>query len=264
MSYLLPIIFLTFIILATVSIIWGRRLQGSPKVLLLHSVQTEKFEALLKLVNDAGLSVGTVEESLRDRTKVAITFDDGYEDLMQIVPLLKRQQIPIMVFVPTAYIEKPNDWDHLFAKGRRRHLSEEQIRELAGLGAQFGSHGHNHRDLTLLSNAEIHSEIDSSKWMLASFTGQEIKALAFPFGRSNSAVRQAVRKVGIELQFGSSPLSISGESLGRIPITEFDNSFTIRRKLHGGIVAGVEALKAVIVSRFSHLTPVARRAVGAS
>lgn len=262
MSYLLAIATLTVITFITISFIQGRRLRGSPKVLLLHGLHPEQFETLLRLIGEAGLTVGTAQESLRDRTKVAITFDDGYDDLMGLVPILKNRPLPVIVFVPTEYIGRSNDWDHVFVKGRRRHLNEVQIQELARLGVQFGSHGHSHRDFTTLNNQEVQTEIDCSRRILLSIVGQEITTLAFPFGRSSNAVRQIAKRSRIELQFGSTPRVNQDGLLGRIPITESDNSFSIERKLRGGAVAGVEALKAGIISRFSHLTPVARKVLG--
>ncbi len=268
MVYLLVIILLAVFFITVFSIFWGRRIRASPRVILLHSLESksldisgisfQRFEQLLKLIEEAGLTVGTPAEALRDHTKVAITFDDGYDDLMQLAPLLRKRSIPITVFIPTAYIGKHNDWDHFLVRGRRKHLDDVQIRELAGLGVQFGSHGHRHCDMTSLSEAELRNELEISRRVLCELTGQEVFCLAYPFGRSNQQVREIAAKLGLARQFGSSARSIDGSLIGRIPVTKFDNSFTLDRKLCGGFVAGVEAFKSAIVSRFSHLTPVVR------
>lgn len=274
MWYLIIIALLFFVFIIAVSIIWGHRLKGSPKVLLLHYLRikglsagdspSQGFEKLLKLIEANGLSVGTLAECLRDRTKVAVTFDDGYESLMALIPILERQNLPITVFIPTAYIGKLNDWDHWFAKGRRRHLNEYQIRELAKCGVQFGSHGHSHRDLTTLSVDEIRTDLALSKAVLSKLTCQEVVSLAYPFGRSNRNVQSVAKQLGLTMQFASSSLAMPGESIGRIPVTGFDSKFTLGAKLRGGVVAGIEALKAHTVSRFSHLTPVVRSTSGAN
>lgn len=200
----------------------------------------------------------TPEASLRDHTKVAITFDDGYEDLMQLAPLLRERSIPITVFIPTAYIGKHNDWDHFLVRGRRKHLDDLQIRELAGLGVKFGSHGHRHRDFTSMNEPEMRKEIERSSQILRDISGQEIVELAYPFGRNNQQVREVAARLGMARQFGSSARAIDGSLIGRIAVTKFDNSFTLDRKLRGGFIAGVEAFKSAIIGRFSHLTPVAR------
>ena len=268
MVYQLVIILLAVSFITMSSIFWARRTKASPRIILLHSLESkgldisgisfQRFEQILKVIDEAGLTFGTPEEALRDHTKVAITFDDGYDDLMQLAPLLRKRSIPITVFVPTAYIGKHNDWDHFLVRGRRKHLDDVQIRELAGLGVQFGSHGHWHCDMTSLSEAELRNELEISRQVLCELTGQEVVGLAYPFGRSNQQVRETAAKLGLARQFGSSARSIDGSLIGRIPVTKFDNCFTLDRKLRGGFVAGLEAFKSGIISRFSHLTPVVR------
>lgn len=268
MIYLLVITLLAVSFITVISIIWGRRVKASPRIIVLHSLESkspdisgisfQRFEQLLEVIDEAGLTFGTPEESLRDHTKVAITFDDGYDDLMQLAPLLRKRSIPIAMFIPTAYIGKHNDWDHFLARGRRKHLNEDQVRELAGLGVEFGSHGHSHRDLTSLSETELRKELELSRRVLYELTGQEIVELAYPFGRCNRQVRELAARLGLARQFGSSARSIDGILVGRIPVTKFDNSFTLNRKLCGGFVSGIEAFKSAIISSFSHLTPVVR------
>lgn len=266
MWYLLAIALSIVSLILVMSFAWGRQLKKSPKILLLHGLSSDsfgmggislqRFEQLLRMIANTGLTVGTPAEALRDRTKIAITFDDGYDDLMQLEPLLRQWPIPITVFIPTAYIGRRNDWDHFLAGGLRKHLSEEQIRALAGIGVRFGTHGHFHRDLTTVGESEIQSELERSREILFGLTGQQVDELAYPFGRSNQRVRELAARLGLTRQFGSSARSIGGESIGRISITRLDNAFIFRGKLGGGFVAGIEALKSAVISRFSHLTPV--------
>ncbi len=268
MAYLLIISGFAVAFITISLVFWGRRVKSSPRILLLHSLESKgidtgsiscrRFEQLLKSINESGMTVGTPAEALRDHTKVAITFDDGYDDLMQIASLLRKQSVSVTVFIPTAYIGKHNEWDHFLVRGRRQHLGKDQIRELAGIGVQFGSHGHRHCDLTSLNETELRNELELSRRVLTELTGQAIVSLAFPFGRSNQQVREVAASLGLTQQYGSSMHTIAGRLIGRIPVTRFDNSFTIVQKLRGGFVAGIEAFKSAIVSRFSHLTPVIR------
>ena len=268
MWYLVALVMLLLAAMALYALYWGQQLKRSPKILLLHSladksldvggVSIERFEETLNLISALGFSPGTLAECAQDNNKVAITFDDGYDDLMLLQPLLRRKAVPITVFIPTAHIGKSNSWDNVLNRGRRRHLNAEQIRTLAGLGARFGSHGHTHRDLTTMSDAEQRSEFETSKEILSDLTGEPIIDLAFPFGRSNRNVRQVAAKLGLIHQYDSRPRTSKDALLGRAPITRLDNALTLRAKLKGGFLAGIEALKSYIISRFSHLTPIMR------
>ena len=246
-----------------------RRISAAPKILLLHSFESKSldigsftlraFERLLQSIEAAGLTIGDIEESLHDRTKVAITFDDGYDDLMQLEPLLRKLRIPITIFIPTAFIGKTNTWDNFLSAGKRRHLSESQIRQLSALGVRFGSHGHTHRDLTTLSHIALTDELTLSQRILSELTGHPIVDIAYPFGRANQRVIHAARKLGFTRQFASVPMNENSNLIGRIPIAKLDNSISINSKLSGNVLAGVEVTKSLIISEFSHLTPVVTR-----
>ncbi len=246
-----------------------RRISAAPKILLLHSFESKSldigsytlraFESLLKSIEAAGLSIGDIEETLHDRTKVAITFDDGYDDLMQLEPLLRKLRIPITIFVPTAFIGKSNTWDNFLSAGKRRHLSETQIRQLSARGVRFGSHGHTHRDLTTLSHIALTDELTLSQRILSDLTGHPVVDIAYPFGRANTQVIHAARTLGFTRHFASIPMNANSDLIGRIAIAKLDNSVSINSKLSGNFLAGVEVTKSLIISKLSHLTPVVTR-----
>ncbi len=268
MTFLLLAAGVVAVLLLLISVLLGRRQSESPKILLLHSLQPrpidfsstsfQQFTALIDSIASAGFTCGTVEESLRDHTKVAITFDDGYDDLMSIAPILREKHLPITVFIPTVCIGKPNVWDNFLSAGKRRHLGSEQIKELAKLGVHFGSHGHTHRDLTTMPIPEAKAELNISRNILSELTGRDIVDLAYPFGRSSESLHHMGVELGFTRQFGSVPGGRNSAIIGRIPITKLDNAISVRAKLLGNAVCGVEMLKSLVISRFSYLTPVTR------
>ena len=150
------LIILAGIILLTILIspVFCRRFHTHGRILALHSLQPKflDFGAVsAKTLNQVidgcrnrGLRIGTIEEAILREDTVAITFDDGYDDILQMLPLLGEHRITITVFVPTAFIGKTNSWDSFLLKNKRRHLSEEQIKQLVAAGVEFGSHSHSH------------------------------------------------------------------------------------------------------------------------
>jgi peptidoglycan/xylan/chitin deacetylase (PgdA/CDA1 family) len=94
---------------------------------ILISASPEMFEAQMKYLsaNYQPISVSDVLDALQrnDQTMlppraVLVTFDDAYQDFKQHAwPVLKRYQIPVTLFVPTAFPDHPEClfwWDRLF------------------------------------------------------------------------------------------------------------------------------------------------------
>jgi len=248
-----------------------RRLREQPRVLMLHSlrprwfdasaVRGERIEQLLQVIAECGLRVGTLEEAVADRGVVAMTFDDGYDDVMQLLPLLEQRRIAITIFMPTAFIGKPNSWDNFLLRGKRRHLDAAQVRRLAAAGANFGSHGHSHGDLGALPTARLKQELAESKAILEELTGREVRHLAFPFGRGGEHVIAAAKEAGLAHCWAAAPRRATGKIRGRIAINVFDSRFTMKAKLTGSLLGGIEVLKAAAISRCAQLTPLSRKII---
>ncbi len=265
------LIILAGIILLTILIspVFCRRFHTHGRILALHSLQPKflDFGAVsAKTLNQVidgcrnrGLRIGTIEEAILREDTVAITFDDGYDDILQMLPLLGEHRITITVFVPTAFIGKTKSWDSFLLKNQRRHLSEEQIKQLVAAGVEFGSHSHSHCDLSRLKDDAIEEELRKSKNILEALTGREVKYIAYPFGRGDNRVSAIARRLGYQAGIWSSARVADVFNVGRTPLNRFDTQLTINAKLHPGILSGSEYLKSLIISRFSHLTPLIAR-----
>jgi peptidoglycan/xylan/chitin deacetylase (PgdA/CDA1 family) len=130
------------------------------------------------------------------RKPVLLTFDDAYADLTTYaLPVLRRHNFGAAVFVVTQHIGDENKWDRLRGSQPHRLMTADQIREWAACGIEFGAHSRTHADLTTLSDRQMHEEIDGSRNDLANITGLKASAFAYPFGRTNEAVRNRVRAV---------------------------------------------------------------------
>lgn len=265
------LIILAGIILLTILIspVFYRRFHSHGRILALHSLQpkfldfgamsVKTLNHVIDVCRNRGLRIGTIEEAIRREDTVAITFDDGYDDVLQMLPLLDEHRIPITVFVPTAFIGKTNSWDNFILKNKRRHLSEEQIKQLAAAGVEFGSHSHRHSDLSRLNDDAIEEELRKSKNILEALTGREVKFVAYPFGHGDNRVSAIARRLGYQAGFWSSARVADVFNVGRTPLNRFDTQLTINAKLYPGILSGGEYLKSLIISRFSRLTPLIAR-----
>ena len=124
------------------------------------------------------------EQTLPKRS-VMLTFDDGYASHFELVaPLLKRYRFNGIFFITVNLVGRPG------------HLSWDQVRKLAFLGMEIGSHGVSHRPLTSLSKQELEQELVDSKRLLEERLGTAIQTIAAPGGFWNLTVAEAVKRAG--------------------------------------------------------------------
>lgn len=109
--------------------------------------------------------------------------------------------------------------------GQSNRLSEAQMREMINAGHEFISHSHTHRDLTTLTESELHDEFEKSKKILQSF-GLSGNHLAYPNGVFNKQVVNVAQKyfdsaLVTDTWLNQSPLSTY--AIGRIGVGAWGN-----------------------------------------
>ncbi len=123
----------------------------------------------------------------RPERSVVLTFDDGYASHFELVaPLLVRYRFSGTFFISADLVGRPG------------YMSWDQLRKLAFLGMEIGSHGLSHTPLTQLSPSELARELVTSKRRLEDELGLPVRALAAPGGCWNQAVAEAVTQAGYE------------------------------------------------------------------
>jgi peptidoglycan/xylan/chitin deacetylase (PgdA/CDA1 family) len=194
--------------------------------------------------------------------RIAITFDDAYDSMRQVIPrLIDDFQVHPTVFVPTAFIGRTNVWDYGHRLAPQRHLDAPSLLQLADLGVQFGAHGHNHLDLTRLPLDQASHELSRSKAALEELLDREISLISYPFGRTSPEVVGAAVQAGYRHGFTMAYPSADDKAMavGRIAVYCFDTPLAVRNKLSRGFGRRVEAFKAGLTNRLSHGTTVLNR-----
>ncbi len=121
---------------------------------------------------------------------VALTFDDGYDDnLEMLLPVLHDTGAPATVFVTAGLMggRHPDvpDWPL---------MTPAQVVELAAAGVEIGSHGWAHPDLRSVANLD--EELHRSRAVLQELTGQPVDLFAYPYGLADARVVEATRAAG--------------------------------------------------------------------
>jgi peptidoglycan/xylan/chitin deacetylase (PgdA/CDA1 family) len=195
---------------------------------------------------------------------ILLTFDDGYEALyeMYMRELLPRN-IPVLVFLPSDHMGVVNSWDLSLGRRPFRHLSWEQVADMARSGAQFGSHGAAHADLTRVGRSELSREVVESKSAIEQATGQAVRSFSYPFGRYNARVRAAVAGAGYDAAFSLYP-SHSNQRTDRFALRRngvyiIDGWYALRCKLRPGPFFWFEEMKCRAINAIAVLTPLVKR-----
>jgi peptidoglycan/xylan/chitin deacetylase (PgdA/CDA1 family) len=153
-----------------------------------------EFEKQLRWLRDRGCAAVTVDQLVHDTNagsvaacEVALTFDDGYADVVTIAaPMLRRYGDRATFYIATGYV------------GATGHVDVAQLRALHGEGMEIGAHTVHHVDLTKLPPERASQEIESSALALRGWIGVPISSFAYPSGRVDAAVMARVQMLGFD------------------------------------------------------------------
>jgi peptidoglycan/xylan/chitin deacetylase (PgdA/CDA1 family) len=162
-----------------------------------------EFATHLDAIAANGVRTVTVSELVRRRragdraaleSTVAITFDDGYADLLSTVaPLLAERGMVATAYLTVAYLDRRTSGEPSSA----RWLSWDEARELASSGVfEIGGHSHDHVQLDVVDLVEARRQLAGTRDRLRDELGTAPESFAYPYGYSNPAVRQSVAAAG--------------------------------------------------------------------
>lgn len=188
---------------------------GDTRILVYHSVlpdgvpaeratqvSARVFRDQLRAITRAGWQVVPLEQlgeatAAAGAARLAITFDDGYEDNYTVAwPILRAFGLPATIFVATDYIGGSarfnRDWQPAM-------VSWSQLRELAAAGIAIGSHTCSHPHLPTLDAVALRHEMETSRATLEEHLARPVRALAYPHGLHSPPVLDAAEAAGYAL-----------------------------------------------------------------
>jgi peptidoglycan/xylan/chitin deacetylase (PgdA/CDA1 family) len=163
---------------------------------LLHEQLSALVQAGYQLV---GLTEALKLQAGGDAAVVALTFDDAYEDFLQIaVPVLADLGARATVYVPTAHVGGVAGWLRENDK-LPRILSYDALAECLDSGCvEIGSHSHTHRALDIIPASELAHEVRGSREQLEDRLGVGISSFCYPHGYHSRGVRNCVAAAGYD------------------------------------------------------------------
>jgi peptidoglycan/xylan/chitin deacetylase (PgdA/CDA1 family) len=158
------------------------------------AVSRARLRAQLSLLVRRGYRGATFSQALAAppaRRSLVVTFDDGYRStLTEAYPILQQLGLPATVFVPTDHAgsSAPMSWPGIQQWAGGPHASEllcldwDQLRWLAELGWEVGSHTRSHPRLPELAAGDAASELEGSRVAIEAELRAACPSLAYPYG----------------------------------------------------------------------------------
>ncbi len=141
--------------------------------------------------------------------RIRVSFDDAFRNAEAVIPRLQELKLPVLLFVCTGYArtgapftipelasDDPEDLNEL------RTMSWNDLRRLADIGVEIGSHTVSHPHLPILSDSELRREVSGSKSEIEDELARPCTEFAYPYGEFDGRVRAAARAAGYERAYG--------------------------------------------------------------
>jgi len=210
-------------------------LAGAP-IVEPYGVPPRLFLSQITMLLRAGFQFISADEFLRflrhggglPPRPILLTFDDAYQDLLDVLPVLRQFGISGVVFAVSGRVGASNTWDEAIGAPLLRTLDREGLRMLAEAGVETGAHSQTHPVLPLLSDEELTREIAGSIADLE-IGGRHPRMFAYPYGEYDQRVKVHAGSAGIEAAFTVVPGLVRSETdpleVPRIEITREDRSW---------------------------------------
>ena len=133
------------------------------------------------------------------RRPIILTFDDGYSDNYTLaLPLLRERGMRAVVFLIGDARIATNVWDAADGEPTLPLLDQRQIREMAQLGIEFGSHTRSHARLPGLAADRLRVEVAGSKRAIEERVGglARVVSICYPYGAVDAAAKAVAAEAG--------------------------------------------------------------------
>lgn len=156
-------------------------------------------------------------DRFRFKHYAALTADDGWTSVKNIIPWLADQQIPVTLFLNPLYM----DGEHFRERQTERFLTEGDVKRITERypNVSIGMHGWEHINVTKQNENDFRENVELSIQALKGFESF-VPFFAYPWGRYNRMNKMVLR------EFGLIPVLMDGKK-------NYDDASSIHRELFG-------------------------------
>ena len=172
--------------------------------------------------------ITTLNENLKSRGKISISFDDGYKSILRyVMPVIEEYKIPIIIFICPKLI------------GKKNYLTLDELNILIESElVEIGIHGFNHIYYGKEDLNKFKTDLNNSlSWFNKNLKLKDLKFFSFPFGSFNKELISYLKNsTKIKFCFNSSfsTFNIFSENnfcIPRISIWNSDTNKTFEQKI---------------------------------
>lgn len=147
-------------------------------------------------------AIAYVAESMTEKPKIAITFDDGPNAAYtpKLLDGLKERGVKATFFLIGQNIEKDGN--------------SEIVKRMYDEGHLIGNHTYHHVEITKVSNDEAYQEITMTNDLISSITGEEVQFMRPPFGLWQKELEQKIHVLPV--MWNVDPLDWATENVNEI------------------------------------------------
>ena len=98
------------------------------------------------------------KDRLRRKKYAVLTFDDGYKSLLEVLPWLEEQNIPVTLFINGKYLDGISYREN----PREQYLTYDELFNLTSPLIEIGHHGWEHTKVTEMTNAEFIDSLEEN------------------------------------------------------------------------------------------------------
>ena len=143
-----------------------------------------------------------------EKSSFAITFDDGYEDILKLKNYFRKNGIR-----PAFFILSDNVNANRKELGTdREFLNKEEVESLVSDGWILGCHSATHCDFSALGREKIYKEVVNSKKQLEKKLRRKVDYFVYPKGKYSKEILDIVKKAGYKLALSMNDGFISKET----------------------------------------------------
>lgn len=158
----------------------------------IYSTLPEVFEWQINYMKSHNIPIITPDDLAADyavkkepQQSIILTVDDGWKSVLNILPILDRQEVPVTFYLYPLVIHK----------GVKQYLSPDDLEKVTqNKWVNYGCHSYTHPVLTKLGDAGLEHEVVDSKQVLEDRLGVTLNTFAYPYGMLNKRVEKYCKK----------------------------------------------------------------------
>jgi peptidoglycan/xylan/chitin deacetylase (PgdA/CDA1 family) len=161
-----------------------------------HLDELAQHSRVVALEEELGKLAAASDRGVEARPRVAITFDDAYDNFREVVwPRLVERSLPATLFVPVGFVEGECG-PPITGTGGLPPISWPALREIVESGlVVVGSHSWMHPDLRRVPGEHLQRELLQSRDTLAERLDRTVRGFCYPRGLWNRSIEREVAAV---------------------------------------------------------------------